>query len=85
MNNKELTTELLENEVQIFYDRKGKPASVILPFDIFSKLMPRKKKFDLDALLKESSEVAKREGIKLQDLLDTLKQVRHEKYQELYA
>lgn len=85
MNNKELTTELLENQIQVFYDQKGKPASVILPFDIFSRLMPRKAKFNLDALLKESSEIARKEGVKLQDLLDTLKQVRREKYQERYA
>ena len=32
--------QTLKENVQVFYGPKGKPASVILPFELFSRLIP---------------------------------------------
>lgn len=79
MNNKELTTELLENQVQVLYDVKGRPLYALVP------LKPPLRKRSVDEILKESAAEAKRQGITLKDLLPELKKVRKELYKKCYA
>jgi hypothetical protein len=79
MNNKELTTELLENEVQVLYNQEGQPLYALVP------LKPPLKKRSVDEILKESAAEAKRQGITLKDLLSELKKVRRERYKKYYA
>lgn len=81
--NQTLGQKLLVEQAQIFYDIKGKPASVILPFKVFKKIYPQKD--ELTALLEESERIAKKEKISLKELLATLEQVREEMYKKYYA
>lgn len=69
------------DQVQITYDTSGKPASVIMPFTVFKKLMPPR---DIKTILKESSAIAKKYGYSLKEALATLREVRQELYQEQY-
>ncbi|MBU1110130.1 hypothetical protein KKB83_00735 [Patescibacteria group bacterium] len=73
----------IKDQVQVFYNPQGKPSSVILPYNLFSRLLPKKK--SMDSILKESSRIAIQENIKLQDLLDELERVREKKYRDCYA
>lgn len=74
---------LAKKQIQVFYDIKGKPASVILPFKVFERIYPQKD--ELTALLEESERIAKKEKISLKELLATLEQVREEMYKKYYA
>lgn len=70
------------NAIQFVYNQQGQPTSVIVPFKIFSRLLPQK--ISLDSLLRESAQTAKKEKIKLRQLLSTLKEARKDLYQENY-
>ncbi|MBM4401695.1 MAG: hypothetical protein FJ044_00420 [Candidatus Cloacimonetes bacterium] len=74
---------LASKQIQVFYDIKGEPTSVVLPFKIFKKIYPQKD--ELTALLEESARIAKKEKISLKELLFTLEEVRKEMYEKYYA
>ncbi|MBM4402037.1 MAG: hypothetical protein FJ044_02235 [Candidatus Cloacimonetes bacterium] len=78
-----LNRKLLVEQAQIFYDIKGKPTSVILPFKVFKKIYPQKD--GLTVLLEESARIAKEEKISLKEVLSALEEVREEMYKEYYA
>lgn len=71
--------QTLTNQIQITYDVSGRPASVIVPFNLFKKLVPPR---DVKTILKESSEIAKKSGVTLKELLSTLKEVRKERVRQ---
>lgn len=75
--------ETLRKKAQILFDAEGRPASVLLPFGLFTKLLPDE--FSVQEILKESSRVAKRCKVKLSDLLVAADEVRQELYLERYS
>lgn len=74
---------MADTQIQFVYDESGRPTSVILPFDLFSKLAAKRK--DLADILKTSSRIARKSKIQLKDLLSTLKNVRGQLFRERYT
>lgn len=75
--------QTLKKKAQVLFGADGQPASVILPFDLFTKLLPSKE--PLDEILKASSRAARASKVKLSDLLQVSDRVRQELYLERYS
>lgn len=73
-----LNQRVVNEQAQIFYNKEGKPVYALIP------LKPLKKR-TVSEILEESASEAKRQGIKLKDLLLELEKVRKKLYEKYYA
>lgn len=77
-----MTTQTLTENLQIYYDQKGRPASVVLPFDLLARWLTKEKKEKLVSSVKKPQSIY---NVSDKEIVAAVDEVRSKLWNKYYA
>lgn len=77
-----MITQTLTDNLQIYYDQKGRPASVVLPFDLLAQWLTKEKKTKLVSSVKKSQSIY---NVSDKEIVAAVDEVRSKLWNKYYA